>query len=139
MTCHCVHTLSPRGNRERPEFGIFFKIFEITQYLINTLYILDQTSLVLSLEYYVHQFDNAVDFVTLGGLDKVVLPSLNSSLEDLQESAGKKAKDMRKHMYTDFMTHQNSFVRPRIIGGFAVRFSGGQCSSEQPEGSGCLS
>ena len=104
------------------------------------MYILVQTSIVLSLEYYVHQFDNAVDFVTLGGLDKVVLPSLNSSLEDLQESAGKKAKDMRKHMYTDFIhDHQNSFVRPRIIRGFAVRFSCGQCSSEQPEGSGCLS
>ena len=103
------------------------------------MYILVQTSIVLSLEYYVHQFDNAVDFVTLGGLDKVVLPSLNSSLEDLQESAGKKAKNMCKHMYTDFMTHQNSFVGPRIIRGLALRFSCGQCSSEQPEGSGCLS
>ena len=30
--CHCVHTLTPRGNR------IYFKIFEITQYLMNTLY-----------------------------------------------------------------------------------------------------
>ena len=27
-TCHCVHTLTPRGNRERPESGIYFKIFE---------------------------------------------------------------------------------------------------------------
>ena len=36
--CHCVHTLTPRGNRERPESGIYLKIFEITQYLIKTLY-----------------------------------------------------------------------------------------------------
>ena len=36
--CHCVHTLTPRGNRERPEFGIYFKIFEKIQYLMNTLY-----------------------------------------------------------------------------------------------------
>ena len=33
------HTLTPRKNRERPESGIFFKIFENTQYLMNTLYI----------------------------------------------------------------------------------------------------
>ena len=32
LTCHCV-------NRERHESGIYFKIFEKTQYLINTLYI----------------------------------------------------------------------------------------------------
>ena len=28
LTCHCVHTLTPRGNRERPESGIYFKFFE---------------------------------------------------------------------------------------------------------------
>ena len=39
LTCHCVHTLTPRGNRERTESGIYFKIFEKTQYLMNTLYI----------------------------------------------------------------------------------------------------
>ena len=32
-------TLTPRGNRERPESGIYFKIFEKTQYLTNILYI----------------------------------------------------------------------------------------------------
>ena len=37
---HCVHSLTPRGHRERPESGIYFKIFEITQYLMNTLYFL---------------------------------------------------------------------------------------------------
>ena len=26
--CHCVHSLKPRGNRERPESGIYFNIFE---------------------------------------------------------------------------------------------------------------
>ena len=25
LTCHCVHTLTPRGNRERPEYEIYFK------------------------------------------------------------------------------------------------------------------
>ena len=33
----CTHTDTER-NRERPESGIYFKIFEITQYLMNTLY-----------------------------------------------------------------------------------------------------
>ena len=28
LTCHCVHTLTPRGNREMPESGIYFKIYE---------------------------------------------------------------------------------------------------------------
>ena len=37
LTCHCVHTLTPRGNRERPESGIYFKIFKKTQYFMNTL------------------------------------------------------------------------------------------------------
>ena len=35
----CTHTLTLRRNRERPESGTYFKIFEITQYLMNTLYI----------------------------------------------------------------------------------------------------
>ena len=34
-----VHTLMPRENRDRPEFEIYLKIFEKTQYLINTLYL----------------------------------------------------------------------------------------------------
>ena len=37
-TCHCVHTLTPRGNPERPESGIYLKIFEKTQNLMNNLY-----------------------------------------------------------------------------------------------------
>ena len=38
-TCHCVHSLTPRGNRERPESGIYLKVFEKTQYSMNTLYL----------------------------------------------------------------------------------------------------
>ena len=38
LTCRCVHTLTPRGNRTA-ESGIYFKIFEKTQYLMNTLYL----------------------------------------------------------------------------------------------------
>ena len=34
----CVHTLTLRGSRERLESGKYFKIFEKTQYLMNTLY-----------------------------------------------------------------------------------------------------
>ena len=30
LTCRCVHSLTPRGNRERPESGIYFKIFKNT-------------------------------------------------------------------------------------------------------------
>ena len=33
------HPLTTRGNRERPESGIYFKIFEKTQYLMNILYL----------------------------------------------------------------------------------------------------
>ena len=34
----CVHTLTPRENRERPESGIFYNLLEKKQYLMNTLY-----------------------------------------------------------------------------------------------------
>ena len=36
LTCHCVHTLTtPRGNREWPESGIYFKIFEKSAGLLD--------------------------------------------------------------------------------------------------------
>ena len=35
----CVHTLTPRENRERPKSGIFLILWEKTQYLMNTLYV----------------------------------------------------------------------------------------------------
>ena len=34
----CVHTLTLRANRERPESGIFWNLRKKTQYLMNTLY-----------------------------------------------------------------------------------------------------
>jgi len=40
-----------------------------------------------NLEYYLHKYDNAVDFITLKGVERVLKPSLNSSEALLQESA----------------------------------------------------
>lgn len=39
------------------------------------------------LEFYVHQYDNAQDFVKMGGFNDVVLPALNSTNKDLRSSA----------------------------------------------------
>jgi nucleotide exchange factor SIL1 len=39
------------------------------------------------LEFYVHQYDNALDFVKMGGFKDVVLPALNSTCKDLRSSA----------------------------------------------------
>lgn len=39
------------------------------------------------LEFYVHQYDNALDFVKMGGFEKVVLRALNSSNTELRSSA----------------------------------------------------
>lgn len=39
------------------------------------------------LEYYVHQYDNAIDFVSLDGLSKIVLPSLNSTSKTVRKMA----------------------------------------------------
>lgn len=39
------------------------------------------------LEFYVHQYDNAQDFVKMGGFKDVVLPALNSTSKDLRSSA----------------------------------------------------
>lgn len=40
-----------------------------------------------NLEYYLHKYDNAVDFITLKGVERVLKPSLNSSATELQEGA----------------------------------------------------
>jgi len=40
-----------------------------------------------NLEYYLHKYDNAVDFITLKGVERVLKPSLNSSQSELQEGA----------------------------------------------------
>merc|ERR550534_1341311 len=45
---------------------------------------LDSKLVILEdLDYYMHQIDNAQDFVTLNGLNKIILPALRSSEEDL--------------------------------------------------------
>jgi len=43
-----------------------------------------KTELLDSLEYYVHQVDNALDFLQLAGLDEIVIPSLNSTTSSLR-------------------------------------------------------
>jgi len=48
----------------------------------------EKINIVENLEYYVHQVDNAVDFLTVGGLEQILVPSLNSSSTLLQEMAG---------------------------------------------------
>jgi len=45
---------------------------------------LDSKLVILEdLDYYMHQIDNAQDFVFLNGLSKIILPALRSSVEDL--------------------------------------------------------
>merc|ERR1711962_86451 len=49
---------------------------------------LDSKLVILEdLDYYMHQIDNAQDFVTLNGLNKIILPSLRSSEENLVAKA----------------------------------------------------
>ena len=46
-----------------------------------------KADVIEDLEFYVHQFDNALDFVKMGGLALVVLPALNSSDLSLRSNA----------------------------------------------------
>ena len=39
----------------------------------------DKVTILEDLEYYVHQYDNALLFVDMGGLKDIIIPSLNSS------------------------------------------------------------
>lgn len=48
---------------------------------------LARTSTLNDLEYYVHKFDNAVDFVKIGCFKSIVLPSLNATSADLRSAA----------------------------------------------------
>jgi nucleotide exchange factor SIL1 len=54
------------------------------------------------LEFYVHQYDNAQDFVKMSGFKDVVLPALNSTSKDLRSSAafllGKKCIEIRVYI-----------------------------------------
>lgn len=65
--------------------------YEIVQDLIAeykaTKEDLTKTDILLDLEYYVHQYDNALDFVKMDGFKIVVLPSLNSTNSGLRSAA----------------------------------------------------
>ena len=37
-----------------------------------------------TLEYYVHKYDNAVDFLAMRGVERVLIPALNSTVDDLK-------------------------------------------------------
>lgn len=39
------------------------------------------------LEFYVHQYDNALDFVKMGGFKNIILPALNSTNSELRSAA----------------------------------------------------
>ncbi|XP_050734277.1 nucleotide exchange factor SIL1-like isoform X2 [Eriocheir sinensis] len=45
----------------------------------------DRASLLEDLEYLVHQFDNAITFVDMGGLQQIVLPGINSTSIDIKQ------------------------------------------------------
>ncbi|KAK7074106.1 nucleotide exchange factor sil1 [Halocaridina rubra] len=47
----------------------------------------ERITLLEDLEYLVHQFDNAISFVDLGGLEYIVKPALNSSSTDIKQEA----------------------------------------------------
>jgi len=48
----------------------------------------EEISLILEdLEYYVHKYDNAIDFLSLDGLSKIILPSLNSTSKGVRKMA----------------------------------------------------
>ena len=47
----------------------------------------NQEMILEDLEYYLHQYDNALLFVDLGGLTSIIIPSLNSSNTELRSRA----------------------------------------------------
>lgn len=65
--------------------------YEIVRELVASYMKLDDDSgrqdILNNLEFYVHQYDNAQDFVKMGGFKDVVLPALNSTNKDLRSSA----------------------------------------------------
>lgn len=48
---------------------------------------IERATLLEDLEYLVHQFDNAISFVDLGGLEKIVKPALNSTSSVVKQGA----------------------------------------------------
>ena len=66
--------------------------YEIVKELVASYISLDEDdsgrqAILNDLEFYVHQYDNAQDFVKMGGFKDVVLPALNSTDRDLRSSA----------------------------------------------------
>lgn len=65
--------------------------YEIVKDLVSSYMKLEEDpekeSILNDLEFYVHQYDNAQDFVMMGGFKNVVLPALNSSSPALRSSA----------------------------------------------------
>ncbi|KAK4290176.1 hypothetical protein Pmani_036906 [Petrolisthes manimaculis] len=48
----------------------------------------DERAIILEdLEYLVHQFDNAINFIDMGGLKDIVMPGINSSSTEVKEGA----------------------------------------------------
>ena len=51
----------------------------------------DSSAMMLSvlddLEFYVHQYDNALDFIKMGGFKNIVLPALNSTNSEIRSAA----------------------------------------------------
>jgi len=46
-----------------------------------------KANIIENLEYYVHQYDNALDFIQLEGLSLIIIPSLNSTSANLRKQA----------------------------------------------------
>jgi len=47
-----------------------------------------RAEVIETLEYYVHKYDNAVDFLAMRGVERVLIPALNSTVDDLKVMAG---------------------------------------------------
>ena len=47
----------------------------------------EKADIIETLEYYLHQFDNALDFIQLEGFKLIVIPSLNSTNSNLRKQA----------------------------------------------------
>ncbi|XP_057367633.1 nucleotide exchange factor SIL1-like [Daphnia carinata] len=60
---------------------------ELVAKYLSTKEDLERQVILSDLEFYVHQYDNAQDFVKMGGFSDVVLPALNSTNKDLRSSA----------------------------------------------------
>merc|ERR550519_2815355 len=46
-----------------------------------------KADIIENLEYYVHQYDNAVDFVHMEGFKMIIIPSLNSTNPNLRKQS----------------------------------------------------